>query len=67
MPTVYQNGHIIGRIIQDAGIAPYGRFVEYGHGIKRNGKYIGWVPPQSFMRSTRELYKGKIKDLIKKG
>lgn len=67
LPTVSSGGHIIGRIIQDASIAPYGYFVEYGHGIKRNGKYIGWVPPQSFMRSTRELYKQQIKKLIEQG
>jgi hypothetical protein len=67
LPTVSKGGHIIGGIIQDASIAPYGASVEYGHGIKRNGQYVGWVPPQSFMRSTRELYKTKIKDLIKKG
>jgi hypothetical protein len=64
IPTVVTKGHIIGRIIQDSSIAPYGASVEYGHGIVRDGRYIGWVPPQSFMRSTRELYKGQIKKLI---
>jgi hypothetical protein len=73
IPTVVTGGHIIGRIIQDASIAPYGASVEYGHGIrpagsafkgKKRGGYIGWVPPQSFMRSTRELYKDQIKKVI---
>ena len=67
MPTIHNKGHIIGRIIQDASIAPYGVFVEYGHGIKnKKGEYVGWVPPESFMRSTREMYKGQIKKLIDK-
>lgn len=74
--TTFNNGHVIGIIAQDASIAPYGYFVEYGHGIrpagspfkgKKRGGYIGWVAPQSFMRSTRELYKGQIKSLISKG
>jgi hypothetical protein len=74
--TTFNNGHIIGIITQDASIAPYGASVEFGHGIrpagspykgKKRGGYIGWVPPQSFMRSTRDLYQPQIKKLIQQG
>lgn len=66
LPTVMQKGHIVGTIIQDGSVAPYGKFVEYGHAArKKNGEFSSFVPPQSFMRSAREMYKPQIKKIIK--
>jgi len=60
--VVKSNGHFIGRVIQDSALAPYGKYIEYGHGLKGGG----WVAPQSFMRSALYKHKGDIKKLLKK-
>lgn len=62
IPAKEVSGHIIGGVMQDGGVAPYGKYIEYGHGLKGGG----WVAPQSFMRSTLYKYKKDIKDLLKK-
>ena len=63
LPTIKSNGHIIGRIIQDSSIAPYGQAVEFGHASRaKNG---GWVAPQSYMRSARYKHKDDIKNVLK--